>query len=483
MSMEQTFIWVISALFSPFLITLFSTVILASCGKSLGIRKLYVNTLLKVFEWGHQRVKDHEQLKRDFEDDGEDENKDKDDPQLATGDSNDVNNVQPQVIKKELPISASKPIEIPNERSLELMDKEFHLSDVMYFCKSGIEAIIEDDVTQRFNAEELTSWNLLTRTNRNNEFVSLRLTILWWIGCLVRYLILLPFRIGLACIGITWLLIGTACIGYLKNGRMKRRLNEYVNLTAFRIMARAFSAVITFHNRENKAKGGGIGVANHTSPIDVVFLSTDNCYAMVGQAQGGFLGMMQRALSRAEAQVWFERSEVRDRVAVANRLRNHVEDKNKLPILIFPEGTCINNTSVMMFKKGSFEVGGTVYPAAIKYDARFADAFWNSSKESMVQHILMILTSWAIVCDVWYLPPCTKGEDESAIEFAYRVKQEIAKQGGLVDLEWDGQLKRSKPKESFKQLQQKEYSKLLTSKTEELKSNGKTEETQREKLE
>ena len=31
--------------------------------------------------------------------------------------------------------------------------------------------------------------------------------------------------------------------------------------------------------------------------------------------------------------------------------------ENKMPILIFPEGTCINNTSVMQFKKGSFEVG------------------------------------------------------------------------------------------------------------------------------
>ena len=29
-------------------------------------------------------------------------------------------------------------------------------------------------------------------------------------------------------------------------------------------------------------------------------------------------------------------------------------------------GTCINNTSIMMFKKGSFEIGGTIYPVAIK---------------------------------------------------------------------------------------------------------------------
>lgn len=33
---------------------------------------------------------------------------------------------------------------------------------------------------------------------------------------------------------------------------------------------------------------------------------------------------------------------------------------------MFPEGTCINNTSVMQFKKGSFEVGSVIYPVAIK---------------------------------------------------------------------------------------------------------------------
>lgn len=43
-----------------------------------------------------------------------------------------------------------------------------------------------------------------------------------------------------------------------------------------------------------------------------------------------------------------------------------MSDPNNPPILIFPEGTCINNTSVMQFKKGSFEVNGVIYPVAIK---------------------------------------------------------------------------------------------------------------------
>ena len=35
-------------------------------------------------------------------------------------------------------------------------------------------------------------------------------------------------------------------------------------------------------------------------------------------------------------------------------------------------------------------------------------------------------------------------QGEDAIEFANRVKQEIARKGGLVDLLWDGNLKRNK---------------------------------------
>ncbi|XP_041368490.1 glycerol-3-phosphate acyltransferase 4-like isoform X2 [Gigantopelta aegis] len=330
----------------------------------------------------------------------------------------------------------------------------------MDFLKCGMEAIIEDEVTTRFSAEELSSWNLLTRTDCGYQFISWRLTFLWGIGFFVRYFILLPFRFVLMSFGIVWLITCTAFIGYLPPGKMKRQLNQYVSLMCARILARAISAMVVFHDRQNMVKHG-ICVANHTSPIDVIILSCDNCYALVGQAQGGLFGVLQRALGRATHHVWFERSELKDRHLVAERLREHVENVNKLPMLIFPEGTCINNTSVMMFKKGSFEISSTIYPVAIKYDARFGDAFWNSSKHGMIGHFLYIMTSWAVVCDVWYLPPMTRLDGEDAVEFANRVKGEIARKGGLVDLEWDGQLKRSQPKSSFLEKQQKFYSQML----------------------
>lgn len=79
----------------------------------------------------------------------------------------------------------------------------------------------------------------------------------------------------------------------------------------------------------------------------------------------------------------------------------------------------------------------------------------------MLQYLYMMMTSWAIVCDVWYLPPMYRQQGESAIDFANRVKSVIAKQGGLVDLVWDGQLKRMKPKKEWKEMQQVEFIKRL----------------------
>ena len=71
-----------------------------------------------------------------------------------------------------------------------------------------------------------------------------------------------------------------------------------------------------------------------------------------------------------------------------------------------------------------------------QYNPWFGDAFWNSSKHSMIQYLLVIMTSWAIVADVWYLPAMTKEPGESALKFAERVKSVIARRGGLVDCVW-----------------------------------------------
>lgn len=484
------------AILTLFLCFLFSVVMLGGINKSVAVRRAYVKLLLKIFEYGRQNIESAKKRTRPQQDDSDE---DDDSSNSQDGQSQSESGETESQKKKLIPngngylpeqhhsngntlISRDTLILLPNgdtknksaakennENKKENSDDEtkkdeeisFNLAKCLDYIKTGVEAIIEDEVTSRFEAEELKNWNLLTRTNQNYEFISWRLSVIWICGFVIRYLILMPIRVFICFVGVYTSVVSNALVALIPFRRIRRPLAELAYMMTFRFLTRSLSAVITVHNPENKPKNCGFCVANHTTPIDIAILSTDCTFSLIGQRHGGFLGILQRALGRASPHIWFERAEAKDRHAVAQRLRQHVSDPNNPPILIFPEGTCINNTSVMQFKKGSFEVGGVIYPVAIKYDPRFGDAFWNSSKYSMMQYLYMMMTSWAIVCDVWYLPPMYRGEDESAIDFANRVKAVIAKQGGLVDLDWDGQLKRMKPKKEWKEKQQIEFTKRL----------------------
>ncbi|XP_071609753.1 glycerol-3-phosphate acyltransferase 3-like [Heliangelus exortis] len=420
-------------IFSVWMILLLVLVLLPSMLRvSLGISHFYVNIVIKMLEWATLQIEEGVKKQK----------------VLAL-----ENLISTGIIQRE---ETSMEEEIGGQRQ-----GCFSFADVMYFSKKGCEAVAEDEVTQRFSSEELVSWNLLSRTNANFHHVSWQLSAVWVVGILFRYCLLMPFRVCFAVFIMFLLVLATTVVGQFPNGRVKCWLSNQVQMTCATLGIRCLSGQVNFHNRENRPQKGGICVANHTSPLDVLLLASDGCYSLVGQVHGGFLGVIQKCCMQTSQHVLFERSEMKDRHLVRKKIREHIADKDKLPILIFPEGTCINNTSVMMFKKGSFEVGGTIYPVAIKYDPRFADAFWNSTKYSMMTYVFNLITSWAIVCNVWYLPPMVKEEEEDAVHFANRVKAVIAAQGGMSVLPWDGGLKRKKVKESFKEEQQKKYSQIL----------------------
>lgn len=448
------------------LVTLVST----AFGWQFGISRQYLKLIEAIFHFGQKHI---EKAESEHKITGGDHCDDDDDDDSTSQRNDDSANPQYNNSnqRQSLANSTSKPDKArrlsPDAPPVFLLgdscesQHEFQLDDACTLVHKGITAIIDDQVTKRFNTEELRSWNLLTRTNvRNYQFMSVFLAISWFIGFLMRYFILLPIRILCTFLGIGFLICSMAIVGCLPEP-VRSKLYWYASLISFRMLSCGLTATLEFHNQQYRAKKGDICVANHTSPIDVVVLACDNCYALVGQRHGGFLGMLEQALSRATNHVWFDRSEMRDRQFVVKRLNEHVSTKENFPILIFPEGTCINNSAVMMFKKGSFEATDRVCPVAIKYDPRFGDPFWNSSKQGYVQYLILMMSSWAIKCDVWYLPPMERLPGESSAEFANRVKGEIARQGGLVDLAWDGQLKRTLAKTEWREKQQEDFARRL----------------------
>jgi glycerol-3-phosphate O-acyltransferase 3/4 len=62
---------------------------------------------------------------------------------------------------------------------------------------------------------------------------------------------------------------------------LKRWCNKKAMLITFRLLARALSAVITYHNKEYAPRSSGICVANHTTPVDIVMVATNNIFALV----------------------------------------------------------------------------------------------------------------------------------------------------------------------------------------------------------
>ncbi|KAH9694418.1 glycerol-3-phosphate acyltransferase 9 [Citrus sinensis] len=198
-------------------------------------------------------------------------------------------------------------------------------------------------------------------------------------------------------------------------------------------------------------------VANHTSMIDFIILEQMTAFAVIMQKHPGWVGLLQSTILESVGCIWFNRSEAKDREIVARKLRDHVQGTDNNPLLIFPEGTCVNNHYTVMFKKGAFELGCTVCPVAIKYNKIFVDAFWNSRKQSFTMHLLQLMTSWAVVCDVWYLEPQTLRPGETAIEFAERVRDIISVRAGLKKVPWDGYLKYSRPSPKHRERKQQSF--------------------------
>lgn len=310
---------------TPVLTLMFFIIFLASIGKSLGVRRMYVNLLVRIFEYGRQNIESvrkqqYANLATSDNDDSalahkepaptnlNDSTKAETDTKLnvdvnkpllngdATNGNTVISRVESLILLPEIDGNRSKSRESNHEDDHESF--EFKLSNCLDYVKSGMEAIIEDEVTSRFEAEELKNWNLLTRTNRQYEFISWRLTVIWVVGFFIRYVILMPSRVFICFVGVMWLTLCTALVGCVPEGPTKRWMVKMVLIQCFGVLSSALSSVVNYHNIENRPLNG-ICVANHTSPIDVLMLMCDNCYSLIGQRHGGFLGVLQRALARA----------------------------------------------------------------------------------------------------------------------------------------------------------------------------------------
>ena len=177
--------------------------------------------------------------------------------------------------------------------------------------------------------------------------------------------------------------------------------------------------------------------------IDFLVLLALKPFCVVGQlhATKPFIAWAQLDLLKSLNCIWFDRKEQKNRALAMQKIKDHVAAKNKPRLLLFPEGTCVNNEYCIQFKRGAFTLGAEVCPIAIKYDKTFVDAYWISRERPFHWHVFDIMTSWAMVCKITFLEPQKIKPGETSDQFALRVKTMIAKAAGLKNVDWNGYLK------------------------------------------
>ena len=214
-----------------------------------------------------------------------------------------------------------------------------------------------------------------------------------------------------------------------------------------RIALFSIGFIVRHHGAKPQPKQAHIFVSNHTSVMDYALASsTGRVHAVVAQGHGGVFGAVQRLiLHPLTGSLTFDRNEARDRVLVTRRMKSHVHNTQNKPLLIFPEGTCVNNEYTVLFHKGAFELDCLVCPIAIKYSKYYGDPYFNTREQTFTAHLVYLMTRWCMIADVYWIEGQQRGESESHVDFADRVKDMISARAKLKNLSWDGYLKNYRP--------------------------------------
>lgn len=322
---------------------------------------------------------------------------------------------------------------IDSEQASALRHQRSLLPDVLDLSPAlndAAAALVDDSFLRCFKSCPPDPWNW-----------NVYLFPLWCLGVVVRHCVLFPIRLAVLLLGFVVFLLGFAVVGLALKGQQRRRAERWLVQFLCQMFVVSWTGVVKYHGPRPVARPGHVWVANHTSMIDYAVLCAYSPFAVIMQLHPGWVGVIQRRYLNALGCLWFNRTQAQDRALVAQRMREHVHTAGNTPLLIFPEGTCVNNDYCVMFKRGAFDLGATVCPVAIKYNKIFVDAFWNSKRQSFSAHLGKLMRSWALVCDVYFLEPQQRRLGEGTQAFAERVQRMIAERGRLKVAPWDGYLK------------------------------------------
>uniref|UniRef100_A0A7S3LRV8 Phospholipid/glycerol acyltransferase domain-containing protein n=1 Tax=Aplanochytrium stocchinoi TaxID=215587 RepID=A0A7S3LRV8_9STRA len=167
----------------------------------------------------------------------------------------------------------------------------------------------------------------------------------------------------------------------------------------------------------------------HSSWLDAIIMSYANDgypLSAVGKAELASNPLSKR-VTKATQNIMVDRANRENKDAAKEAIIERATSPEwKRRVVLFPEGTTHNRTSLIQFKGGAFNPGVPIQPVVIRWDEEIA---WASGSASRMWLALRALAEPYHVCQVEFLPVYHPNDEEkeNPIFFANNVREVMAK--------------------------------------------------------
>lgn len=129
---------------------------------------------------------------------------------------------------------------------------------------------------------------------------------------LFRHLVLFPLRLTLLLTShlLFFMVFFTVKLG-MPSSALKLRVEQRLIRFLCGMYVASWTGVIKFHGPKPVPEGGHVWVANHTSMIDYIILSSYTAFAVIMQLHPGWVGFLQTTVLDSLGCLWFNRTQVR----------------------------------------------------------------------------------------------------------------------------------------------------------------------------
>lgn len=250
---------------------------------------------------------------------------------------------------------------------------------------------------------------------------------------------LLPFRVILiiVCLVIAWTLANIGLYGLSREelrtkplSGWRRRMKLLLSQCAVAMYSFAGLGISIRGQKASRREAPVLVVSPHSSFLDAVIIYLTGLSSPLVRNADANLGKL---IDYAQP-IYVCREDPNSRQTTIKEIIERANSQEDWPqILIFPEGTCTNRTSLIQFKPGAFYPGVPIQPVLVRYPNKVDTVTWTWEGPDALQLLWRTLTQFHTFCEIEFLPVYHPNEEEKRDPklYARNVRNLMARELGI----------------------------------------------------